>query len=130
MTNREEEIIKEANEYCNGNRGSDARVRTAFLMGANYADEHPSQENIKNELIKLGYGFDLNGNIPTKEQREEHLKQYIKYQKEKLIVKAVDFLKQDLFSEELVDREETYVCSATASTIDEFIDNFKEYMED
>lgn len=96
MTNREEEIIKEASEYCNGSRGSDARVRTAFLMGANYADEHPSQENIKNELIKLGYGFDLNGNIPTKEQQEEHLKQYIKYQKEKLIVKACETLKEIL----------------------------------
>lgn len=47
---REEEIIKEANEYCNGNRGSDARVRTAFLMGANYADEHPSQE-LKQKFI-------------------------------------------------------------------------------
>lgn len=96
MTQREEEIIKEANEYCNGNKGSDTRVRTAFLMGANYADEHPSQENIKNELIKLGYGFDLNGNIPTKEQQEEHLKQYLKYQKEKLIDKACEALKEIL----------------------------------
>lgn len=103
MTQREEEIIKEANEYCNGNKGSDARVRTAFLMGANYADEHPSQENIKNELIKLGYGFDLNGNIPTKEQQEEHLKQYIKYQKEKLIVKACETLKEILdFHKQLI----------------------------
>lgn len=35
---REEEIIDEANKYCKGNKGCDAMVRAAFLMGALWAD--------------------------------------------------------------------------------------------
>lgn len=91
---REEEIIKEANEYCNGNRGNDARVRIAFLMGANYADEHPSQETIIRELKRLNYNIPLtlNGDLPTQEQLDENFKLYFNHLKQQFINKTINWL--------------------------------------
>lgn len=94
MTKREEEIKKVIDDIMLKYH-YDATPASLEDM-AKWCDEHPSQENIKNELIKLGYGFDLNGNIITKEQENEMLKRYCEYQKEKLIVKACETIKEIL----------------------------------
>lgn len=42
---RQELIEQAAIEYCGGNKGADARVRGAFLIGAEWADEHPQKKS-------------------------------------------------------------------------------------
>ena len=46
----------------------------------------------KQELIDMGFGFDLNGNIVTPQEIEERSKKYIKYRKNKWIEKACRWL--------------------------------------
>lgn len=38
---RQEQREQAAIEYCSGNKGADARVRGAFLIGAEWADRNP-----------------------------------------------------------------------------------------
>ncbi len=59
---RQELIEQAAIEYCGGNKGADARVRGAFLIGAEWADEHPKDDPFEgilihgnNDAYRLGY---------------------------------------------------------------------------
>ncbi len=55
----------------------------------------PNYENLiytKQELMDMGFGFDLNGNISTPQEIEERTKKYINYRKEKWLKKACDWL--------------------------------------
>lgn len=46
----------------------------------------------KQELMDMGFGFDLNGNISTPQEIEEMTKKYINYRKNKWIEKACEWL--------------------------------------
>lgn len=48
---RQELIEQAAIEYCSGNKGADARVRGAFLIGAEWADEHPDLYTVTRKAI-------------------------------------------------------------------------------
>lgn len=45
----------------------------------------------KEELIEMGFGFDLNGNIVTPAEEKEHLKKYLKYKKDKWLERACKY---------------------------------------
>jgi hypothetical protein len=66
----------------------------AFEEGAKWADSHPNKKLVytKKELLDMGFGFDLNGNIVTPQEIEERSKKYIKYRKDKWVEKTCEWL--------------------------------------
>ena len=70
-----------------------ALARETFQMGAEWADEHPSEKAINKRLYELGYGMSLNGDIVTRQQVSESMERYVKYKKKQLIDKACEWLK-------------------------------------
>lgn len=67
-------------------------VELAFIEGVKWADENPNKKLVytKEELIKMGFSFDLNGNIRTPEECYESSIKYDEYRKQKFIKKACD----------------------------------------
>lgn len=87
-------------------------VAKAFMAGAEWADEHPSQQVVARELSRLGYTITLNGDIISKEEENEMTENYVKYQKERLVEKACDWLEATM--------QGTMHPSAIAHTIKQF----------
>jgi hypothetical protein len=109
-------------------------VEKAFISGAKWADENPNNKLVytKKELLDMGFGFDLNGNISTPQEIEEKTKKYINYRKDKWIKKACDWLENELFEDkaEINPYYATDVKSKSYDTLDQFINNFKKAMEE
>ncbi|MBO5854914.1 MAG: hypothetical protein J6Q61_09285 [Bacteroidales bacterium] len=94
---REEEIAK----YCEDMGfplGSCSSINSIKALTASdaikWADEHPNKKLVytKHELIDMGFGFDLNGNIVTMNEIKEMDKRYREYRKQKMIDKACEWL--------------------------------------
>lgn len=68
--------------------------RNGFDDGVKWADEHPNKKLVytKSELIDMGFGFDLNGNIVTMNDIKEMDKRYREYRKQKMIERACEWL--------------------------------------
>lgn len=92
---REEEIEQQAlldeNAYVEHNY-------YAFKRGVEWADENPNSNTVytKEELIKMGFAFDLNGNIRTPEECYDSSIKYTEYRKQRYIDKTCEYLYQAL----------------------------------
>lgn len=66
----------------------------AFKRGVEWADKNPDAKRIytKKQLMDMGFSFTTNGDIVTPDQLNEDLKKYLKYQKQKFIEKACEWL--------------------------------------
>ena len=123
---RKEEIRQASIEYTLKNRPNficgdmeDELYRnSAFEEGAKWADANPNKNLVytKKELLDMGFGFDLNGNISTPQEIEERTKKYINYRKAKWIKKACEWL---IEQKELIG----------ISFQEDFIERFKQAME-
>ena len=105
---RKEEIKNASIEYTLKNRpncicgdafaemADELNRNPAFEEGAKWADENPNKNLVytKKELLDMGFGFDLNGNISTPQEIEERTKKYINYRKAKWIEEACKWLEQ------------------------------------
>jgi hypothetical protein len=91
MTREEQIETAWVGKYFQSNHCYDEK---SFKEGAKWADEHPNGKLVytKQELMDMGFGFDLNGNINTPQEIEERSKKYINYRKNKWINKACDWL--------------------------------------
>lgn len=70
-------------------------IENAFISGAKWADEHPSEQvYTKKQLREMGFHFTLNGDIVTPNELKEHYRRGIEYRKQKLIEKVCDWLEQ------------------------------------
>ena len=102
---REEEIKNEAKLHCHDIASEvDCKSSAAydgFVMGAKWADENPDKNLVytKQELMNMGFGFDLNGNISTPQEIEERLKRYINYRKNKWIEKVCEWMREQVYQE-------------------------------
>lgn len=105
-----------------------------FINGANWSDEHPDKNNVytKQELMDMGFGFDLNGNIVTLDEYDKMAKRYHEYIKNKLIEKACEWLKKKMYVH--TEHDTDVDCGTTKSidfvisdydTVDGFIEEFK-----
>lgn len=94
---REEQIIEIAKEYYNPKSGVpySLQMRTGFIEGAKWADANPDKNLVytKQELIDMGFAFDLNGSIVTPEKENDSLERFIKYKEDKLIEKVCNWIK-------------------------------------
>ena len=95
---RKEEILKAARTYVDGIIFSSPSDVIHFENGAKWADEHPNKKLVytKKELLDMGFGFDLNGNINTPQEIEKRVKNILNYRKNKWIKKACEWLEQHL----------------------------------
>lgn len=103
---REEQILNKAIDYseieenfleyddCGDVCDDKTFIEKAFMEGAKWADSHPNKKLVytKKELLDMGFGFDLNGNIVTLQEIEERSKKYIKYRKDKWVEKTYEWL--------------------------------------
>lgn len=66
----------------------------SIFEGIRWADANPNKKLVytKKELLDMGFGFDLNGNISTPQEIEERSKKYINHRKDKWIKKACEWL--------------------------------------
>ena len=80
----------------NGRTYEQSLMATGFEAGAGWADANPNKNLVytKKELLDMGFGFDLNGNISTPQEIEERAKKYINYRKAKWIEEACKWLEQ------------------------------------
>ena len=110
-----------------------------FIEGANWSDEHPDKNNVytKQELIDMGFGFDLNGNIVTLEEYDEMVKRGDEYIKNKLIEKACEWLKKTMYIHTEHDTDVDWGTTkpidwvtSDYDTVDEFIEAFKKNLTD
>ena len=132
---REEEIKQQADKYIGHSEylGEDINTiieRIAFIEGAKWADANPNKKLVytKKELLDMGFGFDLNGNISTIQEIEERTKKYIKYRKDKWIEKTCEYLYLTL--RQSYDEVVVYmVVSKDSCFLEEFIEDLKKYME-
>ena len=121
---RKEEIRNAIDEIIpilpseNGRIYEQSLMATGFEAGAGWADEHPNKNLVytKKELLDMGFGFDLNGNISTPQEIEERAKKYINYRKAKWIEKACEWI---IEQKELID----------ISFQEDFIERFKQAIE-
>ena len=91
----------------------------------------------KQELIDMGFGFDLNGNIVTLEEYNEMVKRGHEYIKNKLIEKACEWLKKTMYIHSEYDTDVDWGTTTPMDwvtsdydTVDEFIDSFRKAMEE
>ena len=100
----------------------------AFIDGAKWADEHPDSKHTytKQQLIDMGFAFTTNGDIVTPDQLNEDLKNYLKYQKQKFIEQAKEWLKNTIDDDVLVKCGSVVKCV----DVDEFVSYFSEKMEE
>lgn len=117
---REEETKQAANSFAYVIRDcATSRTEEDFIQGANWADEHPSQQSLARELSRLGYTITLNGDIISKEEENKMVENYMKYKQEQLIEKACKWLKENTYNYQLIFSE----------NIPTFILDFKKEME-
>ena len=100
----------------------------ALIDGAKWADEHPDSKHTytKQQLIDMGFAFTTNGDIVTPDQLNEDLKNYLKYQKQKFIEQAKEWLKNTIDDDVLVKCGSVVKCV----DVDEFVSYFSEKMEE
>jgi hypothetical protein len=91
---REEEIREASLETKIPDLSKQVIYGLGFIDGAKFADSHPNKKLVytKKELLDMGFGFDLNGNIVTPQEIEERSKKYIKYRKDKWVEKTYEWL--------------------------------------
>ena len=82
----------------------------------------------KQQLLDMGFAFTTNGDIVTPEQSNEDLKKYLKYQKQKFIDKACEWLNS-------ADMRMYVIADYTSSNmnrfaINKFISDFRKAMEE
>ena len=82
----------------------------------------------KQELIDMGFAFTTNGDIVTPDQSNEDLKKYLKYQKQKFIEKACDWLKENL--SEGYDPDNYPMVRCYDIDMEDFIKEFRREMEE
>lgn len=102
-------------------------VNPSFIAGAKWADDNPSQQVLAKELHRLGYGITLNGDIISKAEENKEMECYVEYQKNKLIEKACEWLKNNTIS--VTNNTYTYTASSYDINKKEFIKEFKKAME-
>lgn len=68
----------------------------SFEEGAKLADAHQDSAKVytKQELLDMGFAFDLNGNIRTPDECYESSVRHLEYRKQKFIDKACEWLEQ------------------------------------
>ena len=52
-----EELVQAAIDYCGGNKGADARVRTAFMEGARWQREQMMEQAVESEVAATTPGI-------------------------------------------------------------------------
>lgn len=119
MTREEERENAALTEYGTGI----SREYDGFLTGAEWADAHPDKQSIVKYLRELGYTVTLNGDVISREQEIKNMEQYVKYQKEKLIEKSCEWLKNNMHNY-LVAKADGAVYRTT------IFDDLKKYMEE
>ena len=99
-------------------------VELAFIEGVKWADENPNQKitYTKEELIKMGFSFDLNGNIRTPEECYESAVKYNEYRKQKFIKKACEWLGNRDIMEKIL--------HCRTSLIDDYVKEFRKAMNE
>ena len=125
---REEQILNEAINYsyiednyleyddCGDICDDRHFIQQAYMDGAKWADENPNSKIVytKEELIKMGFAFDLNGNIRTPEECYDSSIKYTEYRKQRYIDKTCEYLYQALNNGDI-----------DVKNMELFIDNFK-----
>ena len=136
---REEQIKQAAKAYYPSGSLHEERTVSAFVRGAKWADENPNKKLVytKEELIKMGFSFDLNGNIRTPEECYESAVKYNEYRKQKFIKKACDWLSKTLYihTEEIEDKHwneiKTFdLVTSDFDSVSDFIEGFRKAMEE
>lgn len=121
---REEEIYEATSGFGLWNVGE-----AMFKLGAEWADEHPSQQSLARELSRLGYTITLNGDIISKEEENKMMENYVKYQKKQLIEKACEWL----ISKSTIENSSNvniFVNGASYHSVYDFIKDFQKAMEE
>lgn len=129
---REEQIKQQADKYNSEDFGEDITSiiseRIAFIEGAKWADANPNKKLVytKQELLDMGFGFDLNGNIRTPNECYESSIKYTEYRKQKLIDKACKILKS------IIDEDVFVKCDNVIKIMntDEFSEYFRKAIEE
>lgn len=118
---REEEIRQIANASYD-----DIECCFSFVTGAEWADDNPNKELVytKKELLNMGFGFDLNGNIVTPQEIEEMTKKYINYRKDRWVKNACEWIKNNKHLYEVLS------FGSLSTDWDKFIVDFRKAMED
>lgn len=101
-------------------------VNQSFIEGAKWADNNPSQQALSKELHRLGYGITLNGDIISKAEENKEMERYVEYQKNKILDKACEWLKNNTVS--VINDTCTYTASSYNIGKDEFIEDFRKAM--
>lgn len=140
---RKKEYCKRALEYVETHHSpsdtSDCQaamniaVVKAFMAGAKWSDEHPSQQAMARELSRLGYTITMNGDIISKEEENEMVKNYVKYQKERLVEKACEWLEENMgtASVNAVNYSDVdFAASKLVGDKGKFIEQFRKAMEE
>lgn len=95
---REEQIIEKAGKdseifyKVNDNYGD--CFHGGFIDGAKWADEHPDKRKVytKDELYKMGFAFDTNGNIADPRRDAEMWDRYVEYKQNKWLDKVCKYI--------------------------------------
>ena len=122
---REEEIDKEWVKFAvQSNHRYDEKT---FKEAVEWADENPDVKRIytKKQLMDMGFAFTTNGDIVTPDLLNEHLKKYLKYQKQKFIEKGKEWLRKNIYKH--VDDAKL---TMTFRHTDEAIENFEKLMKE
>lgn len=123
---REEEITNAAREYNDSITLLNPSNVLHFEAGAKWADENPNKKLVytKKELLNMGFGFDLNGNIVTLQEIEEMTRKYINYRKGKWVKNACEWIKNNKHLYEVLS------FGSLSIDWDKFIVDFHKAMED
>lgn len=126
---REEQLNKYLKER---NIPVDSLEANSIREGVGWADETPNQEitYTKEELIKMGFSFDLNGDIRAPEGCYDLAIKYSEYCKQKLIKKACEYLEDVLYEVATGVTCTPDVMSIESTTMEDFINNFRKTMEE
>jgi hypothetical protein len=125
ISTRKEQIFEYLKER---NIPLDSLEANSIMEGIEWADEHPDSKRIytKQQLIDMGFAFTLNGDIVDPDESNEYLKSYLKYQKQKFIEQAKEWLKNTIDDDVLVKCGSVVKCV----DVDEFVSYFSESMEE
>lgn len=129
---REEQIKQQADKYIGHSEdfGEDINTtieRIAFIEGAKWADNNHDKKYVytKQELLNMGFAFDLNGNIRTPNECYESAIKYTEYRKQKLIDRGCEYLYLTLRNSYDEDGIHKVV---SGNSLTEFIEGFKKYI--
>jgi hypothetical protein len=136
---REDEIINAAIEYGNSTHSyksgklnetnfCESSYCVGFMEGCEWADKHPSSKALANELYRLGYTVNLNGEVIPKHQEDEHILNYINDKKQEFIENAYDWLLMNMY--DYYDGESEFAIAGGLIKRDEFLENFKQAMKE